>query len=109
MSYAVNGTKITMTRGDTVRVHFRIYMDDEEYIPSDGDTVRFAVKHDWEQDEPCLLKEIPTDTMILTLDPDDTKGMRFGTYWYDVQITFESGDVVTFITKAKLKLTEEVE
>ena len=46
----------------------------------------------------------------LTLNPADTKSLDFGTYLYDVQITFaESGDVLTYIEKAKLKLTWEAD
>jgi hypothetical protein len=110
MSYQIKGTKISMTRGDTVRVKFNLKMDGEDYLPSSDDVVRFAVKARWCEKEPLLIKQIPSDTMVLQLDPEDTKSLPFGQYWYDVQITFgESGDVITFIERAKLRLTEEVE
>lgn len=47
MSYQIKGTKISMTRGDTVRVKFNLKMDGEDYLPSSDDVVRFAVKARW--------------------------------------------------------------
>lgn len=117
MSSKIDGTTITLTRGDTLRVKVEILRDDEPYIPQEGDAVRFALREnllkgdnykEW-ADNAVLVKAIPTDTMVLQLDPRDTQDLGFGTYVYDVQITFEDGTVDTFITKAKLKLTEEVE
>ena len=47
--------------------------------------------------------------MLLQLTPDDTKSLEFGTYVYDIQITYSNGDVNTFLDKGTLKLTEEVD
>ena len=66
-------------------------------------------KTDYKDIEPLILKEIPNDTLILELEPNDTKPLAFGTYVYDIQITFEDGTVDTFITEAMFKLTPEVE
>ena len=40
---------------------------------------------------------------------EDTKNLDFGTYVYDLQITFADGTVDTFISKSILKLEEEVD
>ena len=109
MSYSVDGTKITMTRGDTVRIQVAIDIDGEEYTPQEGDVVRFAAKKAWTDDEPCILITIPNDTLVLTIEPNDTKQLEFGAYNYDLQITFANGDVATFVTKAKLKIEEEAD
>lgn len=109
MSYSVDGTKITMTRGDTVRIQVAIDIDGEEYTPQEGDVVRFAAKKAWTDEEPCILITIPNDTLILTIEPNDTKELEFGAYNYDLQITFANGDVATFVTKAKLKIEEEAD
>ena len=109
MSYSVDGTKITMTRGDTVRIQVAIDIDGEEYTPAEGDAVRFAAKKAWTDEEPCILIDIPTDTLVLTINPEHTKQLEFGAYNYDLQITFANGDVATFVTKAKLKLEEEAD
>ena len=109
MSYSVDGTKITMTRGDTVRIQVAIDIDGEEYTPEVGDVVRFAAKKAWTDEEPCILITIPNDTLVLTIEPNDTKQLEFGAYNYDLQITFANGDVATFVTKAKLKIEEEAD
>lgn len=67
-----------------------------------------SMKNDYNDETPLLIKEIPIDTMILTLNPEDTKHLPFGKYVYDIELTKATGEVDTFITKAILKLTEEV-
>ena len=116
MSSSLNGNDITMTRGDTFVAKVKITKDGEEYTPEPGDVVRFAVKHselnedksDYVDKEPLILKDIPIETMLLQLDPENTKHLAFGTYVYDIEITFSDGTVDTFIAKRKFKLTEEV-
>lgn len=118
MSYEIKDeTKIYLTRGDTMRVKVDIQKDGESYTPVDGDVVRFALKHatlkqdksDFTDQDPLILKTIPNGTMILELEPSDTKNLGFGLYKYDIQITFADGTVDTFITDSPLKLTKEVE
>ena len=116
MSSIIKKNSITLTRGDTLRVKVTIEKDGIEYLPVLGDSVRFALKHptktpdggEYTDKDPLILKSIPIDTMILTLDPEDTKELLFGQYVYDLEITFEDGTVDTFITAAPFRLTEEV-
>ena len=111
MSYSVKKTTITLTRGDTFKA--QISLTDAEgnpYVPQEGDSIRFAVKKDYKDPDRKVLivKEVPLDTMILTLDPEDTKEMDFGEYVYDIQLTNSAGEVDTFIDKSIFILTEEV-
>lgn len=116
MSSSIVNNNIKLTRGDTFVVKVVMKKDGAEYTPEPGDVVRFAVKHDelkpdgsdYVDDEPLILKEVPIETMLLQLDPEDTKKHAFGTYVYDMEITFADGAVDTFIKKKKFKLTEEV-
>lgn len=115
--YVVNGTTIKMTRGDTVIIQVSINRDGTAYTPVAGDKIRFAAKHtkfnskntQFTDLNPVIEKTIPYDTMVLRLDPNDTKGLEFGNYTYDIQITFEDGVVDTFIAEAQLVLLPEVE
>lgn len=108
MSYTVNKTTITMTRGDTARVQLSLTEADQStYEPAEGDAIRFAATPKWGE-APCIMIDIPTDTLLLEIKPDDTKPLDFGEYWYDIQLTRANGDVDTFVTKAKLAITEEV-
>lgn len=111
MSIKINGTTITMTRGDTLRTKLSIFDSaGNPYVPCEDDHIRFALKQDYADETPLILKEIPWDTLMLVLASDDTKILdQPGSYVYDIQITMSDGTVDTFITKAKLKLTEEVD
>ena len=110
MSFKVRKNTIFLTRGDTFKAHLTInYPDGSVYTPKEGDSIRFALKENIEDEECLILRDIPIDTMLLVLYPEDTKELEFGTYVYDVQLTKVNGDVDTFITASKFKITAEVE
>lgn len=109
MSYSVSGTTITLTRGDSFVADISITdQDGQPYIPVEGDVIRFAMKSSYKDAEPLLVKNVPIDTMKLVIDPEDTKSLAFGKYVYDIELTKASGEIDTFITKAVMKITEEV-
>lgn len=109
MGYTINNKnkKIALTRGDTLRMQVDIYVGDELYTPTANDSVRFAMKQNFTSNKVLIYKTIPTDTMILHLVPNDTKKFAFGKYVYDIEITFENGDVDTFIS-GEFELLPEV-
>lgn len=110
MSFRVRNNTIYLTRGDTFKAVITItYPDGSIYTPKEGDSIRFAMKADVEDEECLILRDIPIDTMLLVINPIDTKELEFGTYVYDIQLTKANGDIDTFITASKLKLTAEVE
>ncbi len=120
MSYSISdNNEITLTRGDTFKctITLREQAGGEEYKPVEGDTIRFALKSEqmnskkseYKDDEPLIRKDIPIDTLLLQLDPEDTKNLPFGKYVYDLEITFADGSVDTFITATKFMLTPEVD
>lgn len=110
MSYSIAGSTITLTRGDTFRATVNITdSKGHPYLPSMNDQIRFAMKKTYQDPEPLLIKDIPSDTLLLSLDPEDTKLLPFGNYVYDIQLTDEFGNVDTFITTSRLVLTEEVD
>ena len=114
--YAVNGNTIILTRGDTFVCDVGIKRGDEDYTPTEGESIRFSVKRkiftldggNYADVKPLIRKEIPTSTMVLTLDPQDTKKLKFGIYAYDIEITMQNGMVDTFLS-GDFDLRPEVE
>lgn len=100
----ITNTFIEVTRGDSLRVKLNL----NGYALQDGDVIKWGLKTTY-SDATCVIeKVIPNDTLELYLTPSDTKSLDYGTYVWDCQITFANGDVNTFITKARFKITEEV-
>lgn len=110
MSYSVSGTKIRLTRGDTavINVTAKFKASGEAYTPQEGDKVKFSVKKSANDRTVLLEKNIPIDTMQLWINPEDTKPLRFGSYVYDIELTYANGDVDTFIPNGQLEITAEV-
>lgn len=105
----IKGTTISLVRGDSAMIQITINdADGNVYTPAEGDSIRFAVKKSYYQVDPDLVKTIPNDTLVLTLEPADTKDLDFGPYKYDIELTTEDGEVDTFIAMAELWILEEV-
>lgn len=114
MSYSIGSNlkmkkiPISLTRGDTLKLKIEILVNNEVYTPEEEDIIRFAMKQSYSSSKVLIKKIIPNDTLILYIEPKDTKKLPFGTYVYDIEITFANGDVDTFI-KGSFKLEEQVE
>ena len=108
----ISNNVITLVRGDTLVTPVQIKTKcGEEYIPAEGDVIRFAMKSDYSEDSPVLIRKvIPNDTMELCLEAWETKRIPFRRrpYVYDIELTTADGYVDTFI-RSQLKLLEEVE
>ena len=110
MSFKVRNNTIFLTRGDTFKAKITItYPNGAVYTPVEGDSIRFALKESVDDEECLIYREVPIDTMLLVINPEDTKELEFGSYVYDIQLTKANGDVDTFITASKFKLTAEVD
>lgn len=114
----IKGNTIEMTRGDTLIVTVGIMdSDGQDYTPDANDSIRFALKHaemtlgrkGYKDADPLITKTIPNDSRVLQLEPADTKGLDFGEYVYDIELTHASGVVDTFIADARLRLMPEVD
>lgn len=110
MGYSINNKtkKISLVRGDSLHLKVNIYINQELYTPENGDRVRFAMKQSYQSNKVLVHKNIPIDSLELHLEPSDTKKLAFGKYVYDIEITFDNGDVDTFIS-GEFELTPEVE
>lgn len=83
-----------LTRGDSA--YFEIGITDGNGKPielKETDKVYFTVKKST-SDEEVLFQKVGT---AVSINPEDTRGLEYGGYVYDIQVTFENGDVDTII------------
>ena len=106
--YSIKGTTITLTKGDSFYCQLTLKKDGQTYTPEQGDVIRFAMKKDIFDAQPVISKTVPNESLILHLDPTDTKTLALGKYIYDLEITFADGDIDTFINQAEFNLVAEV-
>lgn len=105
---STDGNDISLTRGDTAFLTIALTKKDgTAYEPVEGDVVSFALKKSYKDATPLVVKQIPTDTMVLEIEPDDTKNLAFAKYDYDIELTDYLGHVSTPIV-GTLTLTKEV-
>lgn len=107
MSYSIKGKRITLTRGDTLVAEIAISNPDgTPYEMQAGDSVRFKVT-DVPGGAVLIVKDVSSGT--LRLDPEDTNCLPFGSYFFDVQMTFADGTVDTFIPEGTLTIDDETD
>lgn len=109
MAIKINGTSISITKGDSLncKLDLSYHTDGRPYIPKVGDKITFGMRRKY-QSQSIFTKDIPIDTLILQLLPEDTKDLEIGSYLYDIQIEYGSGMVDTFINLANFTLVDEV-
>ena len=105
----INGKRIVMTKGDSATIEFVLYDGNGIYEPSEGDTMRFAMKQFYSDTTPLISKQIDMETMTLQLEPSDTASLDAQCqYVYDVEVTLSDGTVDTVVPNGTLWLREEV-
>lgn len=103
---SIEKTHIKLTRGDTLVLNLSMSKNGAKFVPADGDVITFTVKKT-ANDATALITKNAVGTQI-KLDPEDTASLTFGSYVYDIAITYADGDVDTFIPMSRLTLMEEV-
>ena len=95
-----------LTRGDTGLYTITLYdSDGSEYIPDENEIVTFYLlkKNCDDLEDAILTKDIPTDTMLLELEPSDTLGLQTATYPYRIRLRDAVGHEWTVI-KSQIKI-----
>ena len=107
----VINNSITLIRGDTVEVPVIIRLrSGEEYVPTEGDVIRFALKGSYDDNAPVLIhKTLANESPIIRLEACETKALvaQKKPYVYDVELTTAHGYVDTFI-RGQITVLEEV-
>lgn len=107
-----NHNNIKFTHGDYAEICFNLVDEHgEPYVLLDGETVKFGIKL-----RPELPNELITKTTtnagesfaVIILTHDDTKDLKFGTYWYNIRLISSDGKYTTPMQVAKFELLEVV-
>lgn len=108
----VNGTNVSMIRGDSESIHIKRYdINDFPINFENGDTVYFTVKEKPTDSEVLIQKIVQNfndGSAIIYIDPQDTKNLKFKKYCYDIQLTKGSGEVTTLVPPSDFAVQEEV-
>lgn len=107
----VNNNKITLVCGDTVEVPVTIRLrSGEEYVPTEGDVIRFAVKESYGANMPVIIyKKLDNEHPIIRIESCETGLLtpRRKPYVYDIEITMVNGYVDT-VLRGEIVVLEEV-
>lgn len=104
MSSSVNGSSITLTRGDTFVSDLTILdTRGEPYVPTTDESIRFEMRKYKTDVIPLLAIDIPIrDPLRLEISPEQTENLPYGYYVYDITLTKANGDVDTFIPDGEI-------
>ena len=93
----IEGTKIELTRGDTLYLTVRLKnADGTDYEPAQGDKVWFRMKKHASDTESVIYKEFDLDNMTIKIDPQDTEDLTVGyNYPYNIRALRDNEDVAT--------------
>ncbi|MBQ7737039.1 MAG: hypothetical protein IJT62_04315 [Oscillospiraceae bacterium] len=102
----INGTNISMVRGDSETLTVTC---SEPFAA--GDAVTLTVREDVES--PIALQKTVTvfgdyGEAVIEIQHEDTEGLDFGNYVYDIQLTRADGTVTTLVKVSRFTLEEEV-
>lgn len=110
MFYTDLENNIFITRGDTGAFHVTLTdRNGEQYMPSEGELLRFAMAKRYDAGKDILIdKEFPAEELMIYLNPQDTKNLKFGEHVYDVELKDENGDYVETVISARMIIMKEV-
>ena len=115
-----NKQHISLTRGDYAALVFTAYEEDETIFElNQGDKVQMQIgKKYGTPDKTFTTEKMDSETTTdadytIEIHPEDTKDMKFGDYYYDVQVVTADGYVCTYIgdsgsIKPRFTLLKEV-
>ena len=106
--FSINGTNISLTRGDSATLSVDLTTQDgEAYELEAGDSLVLTVKRA-ATDESIVFQLTADSQGTFTFLPSTTESAKFGNYRYDIQLTTSAGEVYTVIPVSGFTLLEEV-
>lgn len=106
---AISGNNITLTRGDSAEIVLELTKNGDSFTPASGDVIKFYLSIGYKGGSSYNLlveKTIDNQELLLAINPEDTDELNYGPYNYDLEITYASGAVDTFVS-GKFTLTGE--
>lgn len=106
----IDGNAIRLTRGDSATLTCKVYTpESDEYTLEPGDTMLFTLRKyaKGATDDGYLLRKTFVGGGVY-LAPEDTAGLAYGPYFYDVELRFGGGGVNTVIPFSSFTLEQEV-
>lgn len=108
--FNINENEIYLSRGDSAVIGVDIVDEEgDPYVIRQGEVVKFSLKKTTDQCRVIFDKtfELDNEEYVITLEQDDTIGLSFGDYAYDVTLITEDG-VYTIIEPHLFKVMEVV-
>lgn len=100
--------EIKLTRGDTARLTVSVAdSDGQPYTVANDDILTLTVKQNYDDEVP-VIEKVVTGGTTFHIEPKDTKGLAFGKYKYDVQVTTSDGENYTVIDDKTFEIAKEV-
>lgn len=104
----IDGNNIKLTRGDTAYLTVPIKTAlGEDYVVQAGDALTLSVKKK-STDNNYVFQKVLDGSNTFHIEPQDTAGIEFGKYKYDIQLNTANGDVYTIIDVSTFTILEEV-
>lgn len=106
---------ITLTRKDTAYLKVIPQIQDEDtkefsdYIMEEGDRVVFRIQRERDVFEKDCQVDLETNSVVLTLVPDDTASLDIRTYYFEFELITSRGEHFTFIAKKRITMDKEIE
>lgn len=108
----IQGTNISMIRGDSEVIKVSCRNESGVDFPfTEGDIVYFTVKRSVYTEEKILQKivtEFTEGAALITILPEDTRELKIGAYYYDIQLNRANGQVKTIIPPSRFTINAEV-
>ena len=101
-----------MIRGDSEEIKVSCRDESRIDVPLvEGDIVYFTVKRNTNTEEKILQKivtEFIEGVALITIFPKDTRELKTGAYYYDIQLNRANGTVKTIIPPSRFTINAEV-
>lgn len=78
------------------------------YSPVSGDSITFRMKSISNTGEVIIEKSIDPTTLVLKLNPEDTKNIEPGRYKYEIELKKEDGFTATIIEWESIEIGREI-